>query len=251
MNCRKSNLFLRSLDNEDVKALTPYFRTIELEQGSVLVRAGEIFKHVYFPIAGSIAFLSVLSGGETLGVGMIGRESFFGSMPALDSGLAMNDAIVQVAGAAIKMEVEPFLAAARLRPSLRNIKLGHQQALIAQGLQSASCCAYHTVDARLARWLLGAADVSGGGALPLTQEFLGQMLGTRRSSVSIVANRLQRAGMIRYVRGTIEIVDSQGLKDVACECYGVLKGHYDRLLHAPPGQAGAPPREGAMAPICR
>jgi CRP-like cAMP-binding protein len=234
VNRYESNLFLRSLDPEDFRSLSPYLRAIELEQGSVLVSAGETFKHVYFPISGSICFLSVLSGGETLGVGMIGRESFFGSMSALDSGLALNDAIVQVAGAAIRMEVGPFRAAAKLSPSFRDAKIRHEQALIAQALQSASCCAFHAVDARLARWLLRAADISDSAALPLTQEFLGQMLGARRSSVSTVANRLQRAGVIRYVRGAIEIIDSEGLRNVACECYGVLKGHYDRLPRVQP-----------------
>jgi CRP-like cAMP-binding protein len=236
VNRYESNLFLRSLDPEDFRLLTPHLRTVELARGSMLVSAGEIFKHVYFPISGSIAFLSVLSGGETLGMGMIGRESFFGSMSALDSGLALNDAIVQVAGAAMRMEVGPFRAAAKRSASFRDAKIRHEQALIAQALQSASCRAFHAVDARLARWLLRAADISDGGALPLTQEFLGQMLGARRSSVSTVAHRLQRAGVIRYVRGTIEIVDCEGLKDVACECYGVLKGHYDRLPRVQPGE---------------
>jgi CRP-like cAMP-binding protein len=205
--------------------------------GSVLVAAGERLEHVYFPSGGFISLVTSLEGGETLEVAMIGRDSFFGPMAALDNGRALNDAVVQLAGSAFMMEIEAFRAAAGLSPALRATVIEHEQALFAQALQSAPCCAFHTVEARMARWLLRASDISNSDSLPLTQEFLAQMLGTRRSSVSIVANTLQRAGLIRYARGNIEITDREGLTDSACECYGVIKAHYDRL--APPPRVGA------------
>ncbi len=114
---------------------------------------------------------------------------------------------------------------------LRTVLLRHEQVLFAQAQQSAACNASHTVDARLARWLLRARDLSGSDQLELTQEFLSQMLGVRRSSVSPVANELQRSGIIRYNRGRIEIIDLKGLQSASCECYGTVKAHYDRLLN--------------------
>jgi len=237
VNRHAPNHFLRSLAPAEFERLSPNLRPIELKSGSVLVAAGERLEHVYFPSGGFISLVTILAGGETLEVAMIGRDSFFGPMAALDNGLALNDAIVQLAGSAFMMEIGAFRATAKLSPALRGVIIRHEQALFAQALQSAPCCAFHTVEARMARWLLRASDISNSDILPLTQEFLGQMLGTRRGSVSLVANTLHRAGLIRYARGNIEIINREGLMDSACECYGVIKAHYDRLAPAP--RAGA------------
>jgi CRP-like cAMP-binding protein len=102
---------------------------------------------------------------------------------------------------------------------------------VAQAQQSAACNASHNVEARLSRWLLRSRDLSGGDSLPLTQEFLAQMLGVQRSSVSVVAHTFQQAGLIHYSRGHIEIINLEGLQDASCECYGTVKGHCDRLLN--------------------
>jgi CRP-like cAMP-binding protein len=233
VNRHAPNLFLRSLPPEDFEKLNPSLRPVELKLESVLVAAGEPLENVYFPSGGFISLVTILAGGETLEVAMIGRDSFFGPMPALNNGLALNDAIVQLAGSAFMMEIEAFRAAARLSPALRDAIIQHEQALFAQALQSAPCCAFHTVEARMARWLLRASDISNSANLTLTQDFLSQMLGTRRSSVSLVANTLHRAGLIRYARGNIEIINREGLMDSACECYGVIKAHYDRLAPTP------------------
>jgi CRP-like cAMP-binding protein len=107
----------------------------------------------------------------------------------------------------------------------------HEQVLFAQAQQSAACNASHAVEARLARWLLRSRDLSGGATLDLTQEFLGQMLGVQRTSVSLVAHTLQKAGLITYRRGRIKITDLKGLRETACECYAAVKTHYDRLLN--------------------
>ena len=116
-------------------------------------------------------------------------------------------------------------------PIVEATLIRHEQALFAQAQQSAACNASHTVEARLSRWLLRAHDLSGTDTLSLTQEFLGQMLGVQRSTVSIVANTLQQAGLISYSRGRIEIVNLGGLQEACCECYGTVKAHYDRLVN--------------------
>jgi CRP-like cAMP-binding protein len=106
----------------------------------------------------------------------------------------------------------------------------HEQMLLVQAQQSAACNASHTLEARMARWLLRSRDLANGETLLLTQEFISQMLGVQRSSVSIVANTLQKAGLLRYSRGRVEITDTQGLREASCECYGIVKAHSDRLL---------------------
>jgi CRP-like cAMP-binding protein len=134
-------------------------------------------------------------------------------------------------GSGEALDVAHFREVAEQSPSLRTIPLRHEQVLFAQAQQSAACNASHTVEGRSARWLLRARDLSGSDTLLLTQEFLGQMLGVRRTGVSPVANELQRTGIIRYNRGRIEIIDLKGLQSASCECYGTVKAHYDRLLN--------------------
>jgi CRP-like cAMP-binding protein len=222
--------FLASLTSSDLDLLAPHLRSIEMTQGVVLAAANSAFERVYFPSGGSISLVTTLASGETLEVAMIGHDSFLGPMAALENGVALSDAIVQLPGEAFAMDLPPFRDAARQSSTFRSMIVRHEQALFAQALQSAACCAFHHVEARLARWLLHANDgIGGGDLLPLTQEFLGQMLGARRSSVSLVANKLQRAGLIRYSRGRIEIVDLDGLKNAACECYRTIKAHYGVL----------------------
>jgi CRP-like cAMP-binding protein len=146
--------------------------------------------------------------------------------------VALNTGIVHVAGAASILDVATLYAAAEQSAGFRTALMRHEQILLAQAQQSAACNASHTVEARLARWLLWTRELSGSDELGLTQEFLAQMLGVRRTSVSLVANTLQTAGLIRYSRGRIEITDLAGLRAASCECYGRVKGHYDRLLNA-------------------
>jgi CRP-like cAMP-binding protein len=159
-----------------------------------------------------------------------GRDSIFGASAALNGGIALNDAIVQLPGTASTLSVAQIRRAAEDSVPFRTTLIRHEQALLSQALQSAACNASHTVESRLSRWLLRARDLSGSDNLPLTQEFLAQMLAVERSSVSLVAGTLQQAGLIRYSRGHIEIIDVDALSESACECYFSTKAHYDALL---------------------
>jgi hypothetical protein len=165
---------------------------------------------------------------------MIGRDSMLGATAALDGQVSLNKAIVQLPGSGEILDVGRFREVAEQSLALRTTLLRHEQVLFAQAQQSAACNASHTVEARLARWLLRSRDLSGSDTLALTQEFLADMLGVRRSSVSPVAVTLQRAGLIRYSRGHIEILDLEGLQSASCECYETVKAHYDRLLNHHP-----------------
>jgi CRP-like cAMP-binding protein len=151
----------------------------------------------------------------------------------LDGKVALCRAIVQLGGDAIVCDPAAFRGAALQSESLISKIMRHEQTLFAQAQQSTACMANHEVDARLCRWLLRARDLSGSDHLPFTQEFLAEMLGVRRTSVTTVARTLQEAGMVKYTRGKIEILEVEGLRDCACECYETVKGQYRQLLPGP------------------
>ncbi len=225
------NRLLASLIPADLELLKPHLKPIELKNETVLFETGDTIDRVYFPHSGIISLVVELTGGQAIEAAMIGRDSMLGATSALDGQVSLNKAIVQLPGAGETLDVAHFREAAEKSPALRTTLLRHEQVLFAQAQQSAACNASHTVEARLARWLLRSRDLSGSDTLLLTQEFVAEMLGVQRSSVSPAANTLQSAGLIRYSRGRIEITNLQGLQDAACECYRTVRAHYDRLLN--------------------
>jgi CRP-like cAMP-binding protein len=230
MPSHSPNRLLASLVPADFELLRPHLKPVQLEHEAVLFVAGAKFDRVYFPHSGIISLVVELSEGRAIEAAMIGRDSMLGATAAMDGATSLNKAIIQLGGFGETLDVAPFRMVAEKSLRLRTTLLHHEQVLFAQAQQSAACNAAHTVDARMARWLLRARDLSGSDTLALTQEFLAQMLGVRRSSVSPAANALQQAGLIRYARGRIVILDLQGLQRASCECYGIVKGHYERLL---------------------
>jgi CRP-like cAMP-binding protein len=224
------NHLLASLPAADFELLRPHLRPVRLVQGVVLVEAGGPLTQVYFPHSGIISLVASLVGGERIDVAMVGRDSIFGASAALDGRISVTNAIVQLPGTASILDVAYLRKASEKNIAFRTTLIRHEELLFAQAQQSAACNAAHSVEARLSRWLLCMRDLSESDTLPLTQEFLAQMIGVQRNSVSIVANMLQQAGVIRYIRGHIEITDLEGLKKTSCECYETVKVHYDRLL---------------------
>lgn len=228
---RSPNRLLASLPSADFELLGRHLKTIKIVHGTVLFEARDSIKRVYFPHSGIISLVVGLKDGQTIEVAMIGCDSVVGGSLALGGGFALNKGIVQASGVASILDASRFRKATAANIALRETLFRHEQAMFAQAQQSAACNATHTVEARLARWLLRSRDLLGGDTLSLTQEFLGQMLGVRRASVSLVANTLQNAGLIKYARGRIQITDLKGLKKAACECYGAVKAKTDRLLN--------------------
>jgi CRP-like cAMP-binding protein len=161
---------------------------------------------------------------------MIGRQSIFGVFSALGDTIALNSAVVLVPGPASTIDLDRLRAIAEKSATLRSALIRHGLAVYAQIQQTAGCNASHTVESRLARCLLQTHDLSGGVKLLLTQEAMAQMIGARRNSVSLVASTLQQANYIHYSRGHIEILDLDGLRKTACECYASVKIQYERLL---------------------
>src|ERR1700729_627973 len=228
---RSPNRLLASLRPTDFEVLRPHLKHVELVHQVVLYKTGDPIDRVYFPHSGIISLVVDLTGGQMIEAAMIGRDSMPSGSSALDGLISLNRAIVQLAGDAVTLDVARLREVAHKSSAFRATLIRHEQALFAQAQQSAACNASHTVEARLSRWLLRARDLSGTDTLALTQEFLGQMLGVQRSSVSLVANTLQQAGLITYSRGRIEIVNLGGLQEACCECYGTVKAHYARLVN--------------------
>jgi CRP-like cAMP-binding protein len=227
-----SNLLLASLPAADLSALQPHLKVVDLVQETILYEAGHVVELVYFPHSGIVSLVVSLASGETVETAMIGRESLVGGSAALNSRTSVTKAVVQIDGKTSVLESGHIRSFADNNIAFRAALVRHEEMILAQAQQSAACIAAHTVEARLARWLLRCRDLVGSDDLQLTQEFLAEMLGVRRTSVSLVANTFQQAGFLRYRRGNIRILDVEGLRESACECYQTIKAHSDRLLRS-------------------
>jgi CRP-like cAMP-binding protein len=212
--------------------LFPHLETVELTKGAALTEAGAPLQYVYLPHSGIVSMMVSLSEGQTVEVAMVGRDSLVGAAAALDTGPALTDAIVVVPGMASALKPGDLRAVTDRSCVLRDQLVRHEQALLAQAQQSAACNASHSVESRLSRLLLRARDLCDSESLPLTQEFLAQMIGVRRNAVSIVAHAFQQAGLVSYSRGQIDIRDIDGLRTTSCECYTVVRTRCERLLSA-------------------
>ncbi|HUI98035.1 MAG TPA: Crp/Fnr family transcriptional regulator [Xanthobacteraceae bacterium] len=184
----------------------------------------------YFPDSSLISLIVVLGGGGTVEVGMIGRDGVAGASAALGAPLALNDAVVQVPGVAEVIDIRHLKSAAERSGSMHASLFMYCHFKRALAQQSAACLANHSAKARLCRWLLRMQDLTGLDDVPITQEFLARMLGVRRVSVTMIADRLQRGGLIRYRRGHIEIRDRSALEHSACECYQAINEQSAMLL---------------------
>ena len=227
---KPTNLLLGSLSAADLKLLEPHLRPLELKQHKVLFEAGESVSAVYFPYDAIVSLVVTLSTGEMIEAAMVGRDGVIGALAALDGRISFSRAVVQISGHGAICDVEALKRATMQSATLQSLLIRHEQVVYAQAQQTAACNAMHTIEERLARWLLRARDLSQSDTLPFTQEFLAEMLGVRRTSVSTVAHTLQQAGFLKYARGRIHIVNLEGLQESACECYYTVCRHYDTLL---------------------
>jgi CRP-like cAMP-binding protein len=217
------NRLLATLQPADFSRLEPFLKQIALEQGALLHEQEDSVERVYFPQSGMISLLAVMGNGQAIETATVGREGAVGAMSGLGPAHASSRAVVQVAGTALVIATSQLQAAVRQSEHLRNVILHYKETLLGQVQQTAGCNALHKTEARLARWLLQTRDRLDSDKIPLTQEFLSEMLGVRRTTVSEIASVLQEAGLIRYRRGQVEIVDRRGLEQAACECYGVIR----------------------------
>ena len=227
---RPPNQLLQALPAEDFELVGARLKPLQLIRETVLVEAGVAPAQIVFPHGGAVSIVVNLSEGQSVEVGMIGRDGVVGACEALGDGVSLTDAIVLFPAAASLIELADFRIVAAQSPALRGLVTRHGEALLAQAQQTAACNAVHSVEARLARWLLHARDLRDGRTLPLTQELLAQMIGVRRNAISIVAHALQEAGTISYSRGQIEILDVEALRATSCECHAAIRARQKQLL---------------------
>jgi CRP-like cAMP-binding protein len=224
------NHLLRALQPEDLARLLPAMEPIELIYRQTVYRQGETISHVVFPEQGWLSQLIMLEGGDAGEVGLIGREGMAGLRLFFDDDRSAVEVIVQSSGHALRLAADRFRMTVDDSPALRGLLSRYTLAIQQQVSQTAACNIRHVVEQRLGRWLLMAHDRADGDSLQMTHELLSTMLGVRRAGVTVAAGALQRAGLIRYERGVITIVDRAGLEAASCECYRVVRRETTRLL---------------------
>ena len=213
------NRLLAVLPPDDLAELAEHFRPVELPKKRVIYEVGEPLKHVYFIENGVASVMTMMEDGASSEVGMVGREGLIGVSALLGGRVSAQHIVMQLPGSAHSIPASRCKAVFDRNSAVRAVMLSFIEDVLNLSSQTAACNRLHSVEQRTARWLLMASDRLGSYVLPLTQEFLAAMLGVRRSGVSETAGELQRSGLIRYRRGEITIVDPDGLKKTACECY--------------------------------
>jgi CRP-like cAMP-binding protein len=231
----ENNLLLARVSPGDMKLLRPELMVAPLEHGRILADTHQRIETVYFPHSGILSFVVELEDGEGIETGMVGRDGVFGATQALDDKICLNKVVVQVPGIATVLSADRLKGIANSLPNFRSLLIKYDLFFAAQAQQTSACNAVHNVHQRICKWLLRMHELVGDD-LPLTQEFLAQMMGVQRASVSTVATALQKAGLISYRRGHIHIVDIAQVKEHACECNASLASHYDKIF----GQGPAP-----------
>ena len=227
------NRLLSLLPTADRDRLLSKLALVFLNVKTVLFEPGQVVDTVYFPLDGVIALVTPLEDGAIVEVATVGNEGVVGVPAALGGSLAVR-AISQVAGRCLTLETGAFVNELTGGGPLVRIVESYVQALFGQIARAAACNRLHTNEERLSRWLLMSHDRVGTDRFGITQEFLAQMLGSRRATVTLSVGMLQKAGFIKYHRGHVEIVDRQGLESVACECYGVIRCELDRVTASGP-----------------
>ena len=226
------NRLLASLASEDLALIAPHLVQTDLERGRLLYDPGDPIDMVYFPHDGVISLMTLMENGAAIESATIGPEGALGLMAAVAPRQSLSRAIVQTPLRAARISAERLHEIWEKSPPLRDLADRHSEALYGHAIQSVACNALHSVEARFCRWLLTCHDRISTDTVALTQEFLADMLGVQRTTVTAVARSLQEKGVIRYRRGVVDIIDRQMLEALTCECYGVIRRNYERLLPA-------------------
>jgi len=224
------NWLLASLPADDWLRWSSQLEPVELELGKVLYESGREQLYVYFPTSAIVSLLYVTEDGSSAEIAIVGLEGVVGIALFLGGETSPSRAVVQSAGQGFRLKAKVMKEEFSRSLPVMHLMLRYAQALIAQISQTAVCNRHHSVQQQLCRWLLMSIDRLPSNHLRMTQELISNMLGVRREGVTENANKLQKAGLIRYSRGHIEVLDRPGLELVVCECYGVVKKEYDRLL---------------------
>jgi CRP-like cAMP-binding protein len=228
-NVVPSNQLLASLPPEAAERVQARLEAVELDAGAMLYEAGTVLRHVHFPATAVVSLVSALMDGDCAEVAVVGGEGVVGVCAFMGGGKALSSAVVQRPGLAWRMPARDIADLARDCEPVMQQLLRYTQALFTNMAQSAACNRHHGLAPQLCRWLLQHLDRQPGSELRVTQERIAGLLGVRREGVTCAALQLQRAGLIRYGRGRIQVIDRRGLEAHSCECYGVVQQAYERL----------------------
>jgi CRP-like cAMP-binding protein len=236
---RPDNYILANLPEEEFARLSRGLLRVNLPIGFNFFEPGKLSDYAYFPTAGVVSTTAVTEAGEVVEIGMTGSEGLVGVLSVLGQPEAMHSTVMQIEGEGFRVKSAAAKELVRSCGTFTELVYEHVSLQMLQMGQSALCNRLHDVKSRLARWLLTASDRNRSPQLGLTQEFLSQMLGSRRSTVTVMAGELQREGLIEYSRGKILIKNREGLDAVTCECYGIVRSAYRRVLQDEKDQVAA------------
>ena len=226
----KENHLLAALPDAEWQRWLPQLELVEMPLGQVLYESGTNLKHVYFPTTAIVSLLYVMENGTSAEIAVVGNEGLVGISLFMGGESTPSRAVVQSAGHGFRLKAQLMKDEFNRAGPVMHLLLRYTQALITQMAQTAVCNRHHSLDQQLCRWLLLSLDRMKGLELVMTQELIANMLGVRREGVTEAAHKLQEAGLIRYARGHISVLDRKGLEKRVCECYAVVKKEYDRLL---------------------
>lgn len=231
----RRNHLLAALPEDEYERLSPHLEPVQLTPGKILYESGCQLRHVYFPTTAIVSLLYVMEDGASAEIAGIGNEGMLGVALIMGGFTMPNRAMVLSAGSAYRLKSQVFMqqfnrAGGRRIGALQHVLLRYTQALITQMSQIAACNRHHSMEQQLCRWLMSCLDRSPSNELTLTQELIAGVLGVRREGITEAAGKLQQAGLIRYRRGHITVLDRAALENRACECYQTVKTEYDRLL---------------------
>jgi len=227
---KSSNHLLAALPTMEWQRWQSQLELVDLKLGQVLYESGGKMSYVYFPIDAIVSLLTVLEDGDSAEIAVVGNEGIVGVSLFMGGETTPSRAVVQSAGRSVRLRAHVLKTEFSSSPAVMHLLLRYTQALITQMTQTAACNRHHSLDEQLCRWLLLSLDRLHVNQLIMTQELIANMLGVRREGVTEAAGRLQRAGLISYTRGKINVLDRTGLEQRSCECYAVVKKEYDRLL---------------------
>ena len=227
---RSGNRLLALLAEDDFAAIAPYLEPHPLEVGATLLRPNVAVTHVYFVEEGMVSLVQLLENGEFIETGIVGPEGMLGALVPLGATAFSHEAVVQISGRCVRMKANEMRREVALRPELRDLLLRYVQALFSQISQSVVCNNQHSLQRRLARWLITGSDCIENNDLPLTHQLLSTMLGVRRSSVTDALAIFKANGLIKMHQGGVTIIDRANLQAASCECYCVVRGEFQRLL---------------------
>ncbi|OOG37714.1 Crp/Fnr family transcriptional regulator [Rhodanobacter sp. C06] len=230
----RRNRLLAALPQAEWGRWLPHLEPVNMPLGKVLYESGSRLSHVYFPTTSIVSLLYVMEDGASAEIAVVGNEGIVGISLFMGGESTPSRALVQSAGQGFRLKSDLMLQEFNRAGPVLHLLLRYTQALITQMSQTAVCNRHHSLDQQLCRWLLLSLDRLNSEELAMTQELIANMLGVRREGVTEAAGNLQQAGLIRYQRGHITVIDRAGLEQRTCECYAVVKKEYDRLLPQPP-----------------